>query len=526
MNTTLQGGAEGGRSTQVFTGLGEVARNDWVWMATALALLGGAVFGPMLADFFWLDDLTWLYAIQSTPPGQLLSAAFLSPFPIRPVAFLTFGLLVPLCGCEPAGYRAVNLGLHVVNGLLMYAFARRLLGDRRPALAATLIWFVYPAHRWAVLWIADVAGLLLTAFTLTSLLLFWRALEAPGGKARHHYYGLALAAFALALLSKESSVTLAFLFPALAWMVQPPPQGGKAVHAWRSYLPFVALTGLYLVMQGMAYRSRPGAESYALLSPQRAVDNLSKALIFLVNPLIPFNALNTMQAGAVVAIAGAIAVVWGLVVWRWGRREGAFLSAWVALTLAPVVLAVGFVAPFRGRYLYLVSIGYIVLLTGLVWLIARRPSPVVHPLAAGALAVALLGLGAFNMSQQSLVRDDPINALRRWTWGGIMGCPATEAMRARERSWGEADFRRAAQGFDQLALQTQLTAIDVLSRGLAYELAGDPAHAAADYRAGLALVPPSGFDSRTVGGGYYVPYERMASYVRTRLDALGEAGGK
>lgn len=504
-------------------------------MATALTLLGGAVFGPMLGDFFWLDDLTWLYAIQSTPPGQRLLAAFLPPFPIRPVAFLTFGLLVPLCGCEPAGYRAVSLGLHIVNGLLVYAVARRLLGDRRPALAATLIWFVYPAHRWAVLWIADLAGLLLTAFALTSLLLFWRALEAPSGTARRPYYGLALAAFALALLSKESSLTLAFLFPALAWMAQLPPRpnpphpvpGFSPGRTWRPYLPFFALTGLYLVMQGLAYQGRPGAESYALFSPQRAVDNLSKALIFLVAPLIPYNTLNTLSANVATILAGAVAVAWGLVIWRRGRREGAFLSAWVALTLAPVVLAVGFLAPFRGRYLYIVSIGYILLLAHLLWPVARRLSAAVRPrsaayrpLATGALAVALLGLGAFNISQQSLVRDDPINALRRWTWGGIMGCPATEAMRARERSWGEADFRRAAQGFDQLALQTQLTAIDILSRGLAYELAGEPARAAADYRAGLALVPPSGYDSRTASGGTYVPYERIASYVQTRLEAL------
>lgn len=494
----------------------------------------------MLGDFFWLDDLTWLYAIQSTPPGQHLAAAFLPPFPIRPVAFLMFGLLVPVCGCEPAGYRAVNLGLHIVNGLLVYAFARRLLGDRRPALAATLIWFVYPAHRWAVLWIADVAGLLLTAFALTSLLLFWRALEAPSGTGRRLYYGLALLAFTLALLSKESSLTLAFLFPALAWIAQPPlrpvragpgpappPQEGRTVRAWRPYLPFFVLTGLYLVMQGLAYQGRPGAESYALLSPQRAVDNLSKALIFLVAPLIPYNTLNTLPANVAATLAGAVGVVWGLVVWRRGRREGAFLSVWVALTMAPVVLAVGFVAPFRGRYLYSVSIGYILLLAHLLWPGVRRLSAAIRyrsaayrPLVTGALAIALLGLGAFNMSQQSIVRDDPINALRRWTWGGIMGCPATEAMRARERSWGEADFRRAAQGFDQLALQTQLTAIDVLSRGLAYELAGEPARAAADYRAGLALVPPSGYDSRTASGGTYVPYERIASYVQTRLDAL------
>ncbi len=494
----------------------------------------------MLGDFFWLDDLTWLYTIHSTPPGQLLSAAFLPPFPVRPVAFLTFGVLVPLCGCEPAGYRIVNLGLHVVNGLLVYAFARRLLGDRRPALAATLIWFVYPAHRWAVLWIADVAGLLLTAFTLTSLLLFWRYLEAPTGKARRLYYGLALVAFALALLSKESSITLAFLFPALAWLARLAPRpnpspagtnrGWEGVRTWRLYLPFFVLTGLYLVMQRIAYQYRPGAASYALLSPQRAVDNLSKALIFLVDPFIPFNALNTMQAGAAAAIAGAITVVWGVVVWRWGRREGWFLSAWVALTLVPVVLAVGFVAPFRGRYLYIVSIGAILLLAHLLLSPVLRPSSsvwsrgVYRPLAAGAFAIALIGLGAFNMSQQSIVRDDPINALRRWTWGGIMGCPATEAMRARERSWEEADFRRAAQGFDQLALQTQLTAIDVLSRGLAYELAGDPARAAADYRAGLALVPPTGFDSRNVSGGYYASYEHVAAYVQARLAALGRTG--
>jgi hypothetical protein len=227
-------------------------------------------------------------------------------------------------------------------------------------------------------------------------------------------------------------------------------------------------------------------------------------------------------------LAGMIAAVWGLVVWRWGRREGWFLSAWVVVTMLPIILAVIFLAPFRGRYLYIVSIGYILLLAWLVQSLVGAPRSAdrvraasFRPATMGIFGAILLGLAMFNAGQQSIVRDDPINALRRWTWGGIMGCPATDAMRARERSWEEADFRRAAQGFDQLESQTQLTAIDILSRGLAYELAGDPAQAAASYQAGLALVPPTGFDSRTVSGGYYAPYEYVATYVQARLDALG-----
>ena len=69
-------------------------------------------------------------------------------------------------------------------------------------------------------------------------------------------------------------------------------------------------------------------------------------------------------------------------------------------------------------------------------------------------------------------QDDPINALRRWAWDGMMGCPTADAIRARERSWGEADHLWAAQGFDQLELQTQPNAIDKAALRLKSALKG------------------------------------------------------
>ncbi len=532
MNATAQGGAEGGRGTHVLPGLRE-AWVKWVLVAVALLLLGLAVFGPMLGDFFWLDDLTWINAARHISPAALLPAAFLpnSQFPYRPLASLTFGALVPLCGCEPAAYRTVGLALHIVNSLLAYAFVQRLTRNGRLALVGALTWLIYPVHRWAVLWIADLAGVLLVTFTLASLLFFWRYLDIAR-MARPHafrYYVLALAAFALALMSKESSITIAFLFPILEWVShdEAAPKEHDRFRIALRYLPFFLLTCVYTALVGIAYRQRPGAESYDLLA-LRSVENLGKAVIFLVDPFIPYNTLNTMRLRAVVAAAGAIAVLWGLIVWRWGRREGWFLTAWVVVALAPVTLAASFLAPFRGRYLYLASIGYLLLLACLVKAVVNDRLPTIsgpatdhRPLTTALLAIALIGLGAFNVGQQALIRNDLISALRRWTWGGIMGCPATEALRARERPWGEADFRWAAQGFDRLEAQVKPNAIDKLSRGLAYELTGDRDRAAADYEAGLALVPATGFDSRSVGGGAYVPYADIAAYVQARLDALG-----
>jgi hypothetical protein len=305
--------------------------------------------------------------------------------------------------------------------------------------------------------------------------------------------------------------------------------GDRPEHTWRAVLPFFVLTGLSVLLQAIVYQARPGAGSYELLSVRRSVENLGRAIIFLVNPFIPPNALNTMLPRTVAATAAAIVALLGLVVWRWGRREGWFLTAWVAATVLPVVLAIIFLAPFRGRYLYIVSIGYILLV---VWLVQsyvgaqgaslRMRLAGLRPATTVMLGMVLLGLGSFNAGQQSVVRDDPINALRRWTWGGIIGCPATEGMRARERSWEETDFRRAARGFDQLAQQTQLNAVDILSRGLAYELAGDYAQAATSYQEGLALVPPTGFDTRTIAGGYYASYDAVSTYVQARLAVVGQ----
>ena len=78
--------------------------------------------------------------------------------------------------------------------------------------AAATLWAIYPPDRWAVLWIADLAGLLGACAALASLLAYHTFLAR-----RDRWYWLALAwlGFVLAVLAKETYLVLPLVLPVI-----------------------------------------------------------------------------------------------------------------------------------------------------------------------------------------------------------------------------------------------------------------------------------------------------------------------
>ena len=109
-------------------------------------------------------------------------------------------------GDQAAGYHWVNLTLHAINVLLVFALLLRLTGELRLAgLIAAGIWAVHPVLTESVTNIVGRADLLAGAATLGGLLMYLQGAAASGGKRVAWMIGLMLVTFA-GVFSKESAV--------------------------------------------------------------------------------------------------------------------------------------------------------------------------------------------------------------------------------------------------------------------------------------------------------------------------------
>jgi len=196
--------------------------------AAGLALACLAAYANSLPAAFQFDDGANILRNPSLRWSELSLAnlwATLRGGPNwRPVANLSFALNYYLWGYRVEAFRAVNLLVHFLNALLVYALARttyaRLAERPRPqsappaprtreafALLAALLFALHPLQIQAVTFVVQRMTSLATLFSLSAL---WLGLRGFRGPSRAAPLALALLCGLLALGSKQSAVTLPY----------------------------------------------------------------------------------------------------------------------------------------------------------------------------------------------------------------------------------------------------------------------------------------------------------------------------
>jgi hypothetical protein len=184
---------------QLASTAGGVFRSPAAWAAVlALLALGTYWRAPLLG--YAGDDALVLYHLKRLggilEPGAYFTALdFFSYY--RPLGFLSFAADAALWHLHPAGFHVTNVILHAVNGLLVFALARRVMGLGAAALAAALF-ILHTSNQEAVYWISARFDLLATLFVLLTVLLATRE--------RVAWVAVSLLTFAAALLSKEAAL--------------------------------------------------------------------------------------------------------------------------------------------------------------------------------------------------------------------------------------------------------------------------------------------------------------------------------
>jgi protein O-mannosyl-transferase len=300
---------------------------------------------------------------------------------IRPLLKLTFLVDRLLYGESPAGYHLLNLLLHCGSVLLVFAILRRasrhvLKTNSHAPIAvpfwAAMLFALHPIQTETVTYISGRPTGLAAFFCLLSLFLFLQTEEARRAGFAFSYGG-ALAAFALALLSKETAMVLPGLL--LLWyLVFRRP----ALHL---HAPFWAIL---LVALGVALsHSRYAFLARASLETRPLYDNLvtqvyavcySLSLFFqpwklnFDHDLPVFHSVFQWPIPLCLALLGGMAATA-----LWLRRRNPLFSLgilWFFLCLLPANSVIPRYDILSERNLYLSSIGLFLALAAL----AARPA--------------------------------------------------------------------------------------------------------------------------------------------------------
>lgn len=229
-------------------------------LATAIAYWSG-LSGPFVFDDEsnfsilkpWLEGLAggWqtVFGNDSGPGG-------------RPLAIASFMLSAWMGGITPFTFKAGNLFLHLVNGLLVYALARRLAPRDRvyapyaPLVALVLasMWLLHPLLVSTVLYAVQRMAMLSTTFVLIGMLAYFHGRKkADKGHQRIALAWLFLVVPACTLLAaaaKENGLLLPLICAILEFCYFRPSEGDKRPAVIRAFLwlgvVFPILAGLAL----------------------------------------------------------------------------------------------------------------------------------------------------------------------------------------------------------------------------------------------------------------------------------------
>ena len=412
-----------------------------------------------------------------------------------------------LWGDLTTGYHVANVALHVVASLLAWRLFARLgfaFGWVGGAVVA-----LHPLAVESVAWIAEFKNELSLVFLLVAANGY--VASEQGGSKRS--YGLAIAAFVLALLSKSTVV----MFPVACLSYD---LWAKRRIVWRDLLraaPFF-LASLLLGLVTVAFQSR---RAIGLAGPMPGLhDRVGQAgwslLAYLGHAVLPRHLAPIylpVAADLPVVVPWVLLCLIAAALWIAGgiwRRHGLIALAVFSALLAPILgfLPMSYlrVAPRADHLAYIGLIPLGALASGIAGLVAASKRWL------GAVAIGCILVGCFAGTRSHAA----IFASPRALWSA-----ATELS---PRSWlaaanlgkvalDEGSFRDAAALLDRAEAFRPDSAEVRLDRGNAYKQLGQPGVADAEYRKAIALDP-------SFPGAYY----DLGVFLLEGGDAVGASG--
>ncbi|MCE5230169.1 tetratricopeptide repeat protein [bacterium] len=375
----------------------------------ALIVLTLAVYLPAMRGLFlWDDDRHFSENPFMSGPGGLVSLWTQHSF-YYPLTSTTFWIARRLWGLNPLPYHLLNVLLHAVNSLLLWRLLRRL--NIPAAWLAGALFALHPTNVQSVAWMTELKNVQSGLFYLLSMHAWVRFRERP----RSGYLIAAMIAFALALLSKTSTVTLPLALIAIhLWRRDQIDRTGLL--AWCAMFALSAGAGLLTIVLHRGMVSGPEwAETFVerLIIAGRCFWHYLGALFWPVNLsfVYPRWTIDPAQPTQWLWALTAPALFAGLWMFRksWSRPTLIALF-YFTVSLLPVL---NFLKMYYTRYTYvadhwqyLANMGGVAWISGtLMWLLER--AKLKRQIVMAVLCGLLVLLGSQVWRQAGIYRDQP-----------------------------------------------------------------------------------------------------------------------
>jgi tetratricopeptide (TPR) repeat protein len=347
----------------------------------AAALLAALAYIQDLRYDFILDDVPLILINETLRSWHNWKTIFLTnifnaksqalPFEIAAVHYRPIYRLWQLANAQVFGFvipwwHLTSLLLHLCVVFLVYVLGVKLLKDRWTAALAASLFAVHPIHAESVAYVTASTDLLVTLFSLVSLLAYFRFREEGASLAS---YIVSIVAAAMAMFSKETAVMFPFLLVAYELLRETRadvPQAKSRLRPLAWTLPFFAVVGAYVAVRSLLFglNTGPGSGVSRLAA---FLDIPLVSIVYLRNLVWPFRLSFfypsewgsdwTLARGAAVVFASAAAAL----LWRQFREQKALRLqlVWSAILFAPAALGVyAFVREdwVHDRHMYLASV--------------------------------------------------------------------------------------------------------------------------------------------------------------------------
>jgi tetratricopeptide (TPR) repeat protein len=351
----------------------------------------------LTSGFIW-DDLDLLFKPLKAGENPY-SFLFGGKTFFRPVVRLLMAMDYSLWHMNPVGYHMTNIVLHMINSLLVFVLAYQFFMERTLSLTklngsnddekrllwmsffSAMIFAVLPIHIESVVWISGRTDLLATLFFLLAFLSFM----IYGREGRYEALILSSIFFLFSLLSKENAI--AFIGVTFIYSLAVKMQKRDLLRAMTSFLLalgayFIFRNALFLIEKLTMAPGESGAFFARGYSSGLVVKKLFLGLGYYFGKLmvpLDLSLVPRFPQSPLYIIVFAVFILAGVLFFIYGRRFELFLLFWIIITLSPSLLIIfsRVSEPLAERYLYLPSVGFILLMGAFFFHITGRKKIIV-----------------------------------------------------------------------------------------------------------------------------------------------------
>lgn len=340
-----------------------------IFLFSLMLVVAFVFFAAVRNNPFWHTS-DYLYLLKAIKTGRDWREIFvIDPLAtFQPLINLIFYVEFRMFGDSPAGYYFFNVLVHSLNAYLVYRIVFTLLRDRTTAIMSGLLFdLAVGNYGKSVMLVSGISDLIITFLTLITLLLFFRNELKYGGRLNTVSFWGTLLFFALSLLSKATSFST--LGCMLAFNLFFRRETSRRVFGL-SFLIVAGFAFVVLVAKYAMIRTMPGINEFGV-SPYIFIKNYASYLVRMVFPIHTSSLVTDsgLLVKIVYRIAGEIRLITFLCILSYsvfgfifGNRTIRFFIAWTYITVTPFCF---FQFPsdwFNIRYLYLVSVGFVMIL--------------------------------------------------------------------------------------------------------------------------------------------------------------------